>query len=37
MAPPSQQDILRQALQERWDPARLDAAIDAYENRRTSH
>jgi ectoine hydroxylase-related dioxygenase (phytanoyl-CoA dioxygenase family) len=37
MAPPSQQDILRQALQEDWEPARLDAAIDGYVARRVSH
>lgn len=37
MAPPSQQDILRQALEEAWDPPRLTAAIDAYCSRRRSH
>ncbi|WP_395689978.1 phytanoyl-CoA dioxygenase family protein [Aestuariivirga sp.] len=37
MAPPSQQDILRQALDQSWDPARLTSAIDAYTTRRTSH
>ena len=37
MAPPSQQDILRQALKEGWAPARLNAAIDDHVARRTSH
>lgn len=37
MAPPSQQDILRQALREGWAPARLNATIDDYVARRTSH
>lgn len=37
MAPPSQQDILRQAMREAWDSQRLCAAIDAYTTRRTSH
>ena len=37
MAPPSQQDILRQALKETWPQARLDQAIDAYMARRVSH
>ena len=37
MAPPSQQDILRQALREGWAPARLNAAIDDHVARRTSH
>jgi ectoine hydroxylase-related dioxygenase (phytanoyl-CoA dioxygenase family) len=31
MAPASQQDILRQAVKEGWEAARLNAAIDAYE------
>jgi ectoine hydroxylase-related dioxygenase (phytanoyl-CoA dioxygenase family) len=31
MAPPSQQDIMRTALEERWDQARFVAAIDRYE------
>ena len=37
MAPPSQQDILRQALSESWAPERLNQSIDAYVARRTSH
>ncbi len=37
MAPPSQQDILRQALAEKWEPQRLIEAIDGYTARRTSH
>lgn len=37
MAPPSQQDILRQALIEAWTADRLNAEIDAYVLRRTSH
>jgi ectoine hydroxylase-related dioxygenase (phytanoyl-CoA dioxygenase family) len=37
MAPPSQQDILRQALAENWEPKALDAAMDAYVTRRVSH
>ena len=37
MAPPSQQDILRQALAETWQPDQLNAAIDAYQLRRVSH
>ena len=37
MAPPSQQDIMRQALLEGWDAARLNEAIDAYAARRVSH
>ena len=36
MAPPSQQDILKQALAEAWDPRQLNSAIDAYVARRTS-
>lgn len=35
MAPPSQQDILRQALAGSWNPEQLDAAIDAYVARRS--
>jgi ectoine hydroxylase-related dioxygenase (phytanoyl-CoA dioxygenase family) len=31
MAPPSQQDIMRTALAERWDQPRFDAAIDNHE------
>lgn len=37
MAPPSQQDILRQALTENWEPKAFDAAMDAYVTRRVSH
>lgn len=37
MAPPSQQDIMRQAMSERWPSGRLNEAIDAYQARRTSH
>lgn len=37
MAPPSQQDILRQALTEMWEPARLSRAIDDHSARRVSH
>lgn len=37
MAPPSQQDILRQALSESWAAERLNREIDAYIARRTSH
>ena len=37
MAPPSQQDILRQALAENWDSKALNAAIDEYVARRVSH
>ena len=37
MAPPSQQDILRQALKEGWDAGRLNAEIDAHTARRVSH
>jgi len=37
MAPPSQQDIMRQALNESWSPASLNEAIDAYVARRRSH
>jgi ectoine hydroxylase-related dioxygenase (phytanoyl-CoA dioxygenase family) len=37
MAPPSQQDILRQALAETWEPRQLDQAIDAHVARRVSH
>ena len=37
MAPPSQQDIMRQALKEKWDSAKLNQAIDAYVARRVSH
>ena len=36
MAPPSQQDILRQALNERWAPERLVTAIDDYVARRST-
>ena len=37
MAPPSQQDILRQALKEGWESSRLNAAIDEHVARRVSH
>jgi ectoine hydroxylase-related dioxygenase (phytanoyl-CoA dioxygenase family) len=37
MAPPSQQDILRQALKEDWTAERLAAEIDGYMARRVSH
>ena len=37
MAPPSQQDILRQALAETWEPQQLNQAIDAHTARRVSH
>jgi ectoine hydroxylase-related dioxygenase (phytanoyl-CoA dioxygenase family) len=37
MAPPSQQDILRQAIAESWAADRLNREIDAYVARRTSH
>jgi hypothetical protein len=37
MAPPSQQDILRQALKERWPQVKLDQVIDAYMARKVSH
>jgi ectoine hydroxylase-related dioxygenase (phytanoyl-CoA dioxygenase family) len=37
MAPPSQQDILRQALSESWAAEQLNREIDAYVARRTSH
>lgn len=37
MAPPSQQEIMRQALQESWTPTALNEAIDAYVTRRVSH
>ncbi|MCB1378280.1 MAG: phytanoyl-CoA dioxygenase family protein [Alphaproteobacteria bacterium] len=37
MAPPSQQDILRQAVKEMWPPERLNLAIDAHVARRVSH
>lgn len=37
MAPPSQQDILRQALREAWPAAKLRAEIDAHLARRVSH
>ena len=37
MAPASQQDILRQALNEGWEPAKLNQAIDTYLARRVSH
>jgi ectoine hydroxylase-related dioxygenase (phytanoyl-CoA dioxygenase family) len=37
MAPPSQQDLLRQALAEAWPSARLNDAIDAHGGRRRSH
>ncbi len=37
MAPPSQQDLLRQALAETWPPERLGAEIDAHAARRRSY
>jgi ectoine hydroxylase-related dioxygenase (phytanoyl-CoA dioxygenase family) len=37
MAPPSQQDILHQALNEMWETDRLRQAIDDYVARRVSH
>ena len=37
LAPASQQDILRQALQEDWTPEQLNAGIDAYMARHVSH
>jgi ectoine hydroxylase-related dioxygenase (phytanoyl-CoA dioxygenase family) len=37
MAPPSQQDILRQAVEQSWTADRLNREIDAYVARRTSH
>ena len=37
MAPPSQQDILRQALTEQWEPPRLEQAINDHVARRVSH
>jgi ectoine hydroxylase-related dioxygenase (phytanoyl-CoA dioxygenase family) len=32
MAPASQQDLMREALRDAWDPARFARAIDDYEN-----
>ena len=37
LAPPSQQDILRKALAERWEPGRINEEIDSHTGRRTSH
>ncbi len=37
MAPPSQQDVLRQALAESWSESRLAAAIDEQDGRKRSH
>ncbi|MEM0907812.1 MAG: phytanoyl-CoA dioxygenase family protein [Pseudomonadota bacterium] len=37
MAPPSQQDVLRQALDERWTHAALKDAIEAQSGRKRSH
>lgn len=37
MAPPSQQDVMRQALAEHWSPAQLNQAIDAQDDRKRSH
>ncbi|TNF17273.1 MAG: phytanoyl-CoA dioxygenase [Rhodobacteraceae bacterium] len=37
MAPPSQQDVLRQALAEGWDLARLTQAIAEQDGRKRSH
>ena len=34
MAPPSQQDIMREALANDWDASRFNDAIAAYEHRR---
>ena len=35
LTPPSQADLVRQALRERWDPATLDAELATQEQRRT--
>lgn len=37
MAPPSQQDTVRQALAEGWDAQQLNTAIDAQQGRKRSH
>ena len=37
MAPPSQQDLLRTALEEAWPAERFAEAIDAQTARRRSH
>ncbi|SDZ05202.1 Ectoine hydroxylase-related dioxygenase, phytanoyl-CoA dioxygenase (PhyH) family [Jannaschia faecimaris] len=37
MAPPSQQDLMRQALAEGWDAARFDTELLAMEGRKRSH
>lgn len=37
MAPPSQQDLMRQALAEGWEPARFAGEIDAQSGRKRSH
>lgn len=37
MAPPSQQDVMRQALAEGWGAAQLDAEIAAQDGRKRSH
>ena len=37
MAPPSQQDVMRQALSEGWDGAQLSEIIDAQQGRKRSH
>lgn len=37
MAPPSQQDLMRRALDEGWDADRFDAELDAQAGRKRSH
>lgn len=37
MAPPSQQDVMRQALADQWTPEQLSDAIDAQDGRKRSH
>lgn len=37
LTPPTQADILHEALAAGWAPSRLDAAIDAYTDRRRTH
>lgn len=37
LAPPSQQDLLQQALDDDWDPARFNAELSQRANRRLTH
>jgi hypothetical protein len=37
MAPPSQQDMLKRALQENWTSEKVVAEFDAYLKRRLTH